>query len=137
MAEELVDLIRVCNDFAEAQDALAQHMSNGMLQLAVARKQGATTTSISAENIRQDFDAAVRVHTESESESSSSSPPWPSSFTLHQDKLADNPLLLMSGLPPRALKVSQMHFNKALDDVLNLVASKLRLQKMLRMEQQT
>jgi len=128
----LVEALCVCNDYAEAQESLAKHMSDGMFQLAVARKQGALlTTSLSAENIRLDFDAVatVRVCVEEEEEEKKTS------FALQRDKDADDPLLLLSGLPPRALKISQKHFAGAVKIVLQLAASRLQLQRLIDLDQ--
>jgi hypothetical protein len=107
--EEILSILGKCNSYAEKRVELSKKLSAGFFQMAMARKHG--KLSLSADDLREDFDARVRVEIVDES-----------GFRLIEDEqqTQSDDLVMFSALPPPALRRAQGSFVDSLTLLLSL-----------------
>ena len=110
--DRLIHLVQQCSQIVELEDKMKDILSKGYFGMTLARNSG---HNISIQNCRADIDTSVEIDVSPEG-----------NFELYESKPEINPLLVVCGLPPPALKKSQTHFKEALKlaiDVANIVNS--------------
>jgi vacuolar-type H+-ATPase subunit D/Vma8 len=107
--EEILSVLGKCNSYAEKRVELSKKLSAGFFQMAMARKHG--KLSLSADDLREDFDARVRVEVVDGG-----------GFRLIEDELQtqSDDLVMFTALPPPALRRAQGSFVESLQLLLSL-----------------
>jgi hypothetical protein len=106
--DEFLELISSCNNYVKIQEKLSRLLSDGIFQLAMARKSG---KRICWEDCRNEMESNITVSINQGYDIEISS----TSYAEEND-----PILLLSGLPPRALRLSQSKFIESFDEIANL-----------------
>eukprot|EP01039_Chlorochromonas_danica_P005419 gene5419-5961_t len=114
--KQLIELIHKSEEYLKIHRELAKLLSDGCFAMTVARKSGSRIASV--DDLREDFDAQVLLVSSNESEDYSLSRVVKSDDD--KDEAGHQPLLLISALPPPALKTAQKHFQNILSYVLLL-----------------
>lgn len=107
--EQLLRVLTLCDQYAQQQKILAAKLSSGIFQILQARK----NASISAENIRQDFDSSFYLMNNDEV----------GSVELINDGNTNESLLMFTALPPPALRTAQKLFIESIQIAVELVAT--------------
>lgn len=111
--EELMGVMSECNDYLSLQSELENALSSGIFLQAKAKKGGHLRMN-SIDNMREDFDAVVRVDEGTDG-----------NFTEWKTKPKVDPMLYLTAMPSRDLRHAQESFKKALSISVSL-ASKSR-----------
>jgi len=100
--EGLITCIEAGNEYLQASERLRTHLSSGFFSLALSRK----SKSISVEQCRLEMDPVVTCREDG-------------SLEMQQETLVE-PLLMLSALPPPALRSAQKEFLAALTEVTSM-----------------
>ncbi len=103
---EILAVLDGCDSYAKNHLLLKKHLSDGIFNLSKSRKNGALVAS--ADDMRDEFDATFLVEQEKEY------------ADFEKVELEGDSILLLSGMPPPALKIAQKDFRNAVDVVLEL-----------------
>lgn len=118
---ELIALLESCDNYVQIQTALTKHLSDGIVNLSKARKNGYSSIVRSVEDIRDDFDATlVLVESLQENNEDVDVNKSPQMLELIELDLHKETIFLVSGMPPPALRKAQNNFQQAVRTVVEL-----------------
>ena len=107
--DQVLRIMTLCDQYATQQKLLGDKLSSGMFQLLQARK----NSSVSVDNIRQDFNSCICLVNDSETGKSE----------LLDDGKANEPLMMFTALPPPALRRAQILFKDSIRIAVELMAT--------------